>query len=418
MSDQENAFEVELTAMAHGGSALGRYQNRTVFIPYTIPGERVLARTTTDKGRVIFAEGIKLIEASVDRVYPVCPHFGPGRCGRCQWQHIDYQAQLLLKQDVMADQLARVGGLQDDTIEQILRPILASPEEWYYHHRITLRVTGAGDVGYLSASGDAVFLIQECHIIRPELMDLFTQFDFDMTGIDTLQLQLDSEGAHMIILKVTDEEDVPELQTDLTTSINVLLPDNEPINLVGDSALRYTIGERVFRVTAGSEFRSNLSQLPRLIEVVLGQLALTGTENVLDLYAGVGVFSAFVADQARRVTLIERYAPAVTDAEANLAAYDHIDLIEGAIEDVLPELEDRYDVAILDPSADGLSLPVLDQLKALKIPRLVYISADPATFARDAKKLIAHGYHLIEVQPIDFSPQTYEIHAVSLFKLS
>ncbi|MCU0496616.1 MAG: methyltransferase [Anaerolineae bacterium] len=416
MSDQPT-FEVELTAMAHGGSALGRYQNRTVFIPYTIPGERVLARITSEKARVIFAEGVKLIEASADRVYPVCPHFGPGRCGRCHWQHIDYQAQLLLKQDVMSDQLARVGGLDDATIEQIIRPILASPEEWYYHHRITLQVTGAGDLGYPSASGEAVFLIQECHIIRPELVDLFTQFDFDVTGIDRLQLQLDSEGAHMIILHIQDEEQVPELQTDLTTSINVLLPEDEPINLVGDSSLRYTIGDRVFRVTAGCEFRSNLSQLPRLIEVVLGQLALTGTENVLDLYGGVGVFSAFIADQARRVTLIERYPPALTDAEINLAAYEHIDLIEGPIEDVLPELEDRYDAAILDPPAEGLSLAVLDQVKALKIPRLVYISADPATFARDAKKLIAHGYQLLQVQPIDLAPQTYEIHAVSLFKL-
>ncbi|MBC8170334.1 MAG: TRAM domain-containing protein, partial [Anaerolineae bacterium] len=91
MTDKE-LFEVELTAMAHGGSALGRHEKRTVFIPYTIPGERVLARITKDRGRIAFAEGVKLVEASTDRVYPRCPHFGPGRCGRCHWQHIDYEA--------------------------------------------------------------------------------------------------------------------------------------------------------------------------------------------------------------------------------------------------------------------------------------------------------------------------------------
>ena len=111
--DEKDLIEVELFGMAHGGSAIGRGGGKTVFIPYTLPGERVKARVTAEKGRVLFAEGVTLVEASSDRVYPECPHFGPGRCGRCQWQFIDYEAQLLLKQDVLTDQLGRVGGFDD-----------------------------------------------------------------------------------------------------------------------------------------------------------------------------------------------------------------------------------------------------------------------------------------------------------------
>ena len=118
----ENEFELELTGMAHGGSALGRHDKQTIFVPYTIPGETVLAHITQDKGRIAFAEGVTLLEASADRVFPRCPHFGPGKCGRCHWQHIDYMAQLLLKQDVLADQLERIGGFVDADV----RPVIAS----------------------------------------------------------------------------------------------------------------------------------------------------------------------------------------------------------------------------------------------------------------------------------------------------
>src|SRR5689334_22953272 len=117
MSVNDNeGFELELTQMAHGGSALGRHVGRTIFVPYTIPGEKILARITQDKGRFAYAEGVTLLEPSEARIVPQCPHFGPGRCGGCQWQHIDYPAQLEFKQRVVRDQMERLGGLHDVTI--------------------------------------------------------------------------------------------------------------------------------------------------------------------------------------------------------------------------------------------------------------------------------------------------------------
>jgi 23S rRNA (uracil1939-C5)-methyltransferase len=187
------------------------------------------------------------------------------------------------------------------------------------------------------------------------------------------------------------------------------------MNLIGDSHLRYTIGGRTLRVTAGSFFRANVSQLENLVKVVLDMLSLTGKEAVLDLYAGVGLFSAFIAPHASLVTLVESYPPAVTDADENLQDFDNIDVMEGSVEEFFDELDERYDVALLDPPGSGLSVDVIDALGESAIPRLVYVSSDAATLARDAKRLAKHGYSLELAQPIDLAPQTSYIDTVTLF---
>lgn len=410
MNDQ--TIELELTAMAHGGKALGRADKRTVFVPYTIPGERVLARITQDKGRVAFAEGVRLLDASADRVYPRCPHFGPGRCGLCHWQHIDYDAQLLLKQDVLADQLARIGGFEDADV----LPVIPSPQVWGYNYHMTMIAGENGQPGYPGVDEGRIILIEECHIIHPDLLELYDRLDLQFDGLRRLRLQIDSDGDMMLILTMADDN-APELHLDVPVSVNMLLSDNEPVSLIGESHSRYTVNGHSFRVTAGSFFRPNVAQISNLVDVVMSALSLSGNEAVLDLYGGVGLFSAFIAPHAGLVTLIESYPPAVTDAESNLEEFEHVDLIEGAVEDVLPGLEDSYDAAVLDPPAEGLSVEVIDILAELRIPRLVYVSSDPATLARDAQRLNQKGYTLRGVQPIDFAPQTYYIDSVAVFDI-
>jgi 23S rRNA (uracil1939-C5)-methyltransferase len=397
-------FQVELIAMAHGGSALGRHEGRTIFIPYTIPGEIVEAQIIEDRGRIAFAEGVKLIAASSDRVFPRCPHFGPHRCGRCQWQHIAYDAQALIKQDVLADQLARVGGFDDADV----RPIIPAPSPWGYHHRMTLIATPEGAFGFPGADPDTLMPIDECHILHPELLDLFERIDFDTGGIRQMTLARGTDGDTMIILYVETEDDAPELHTDLKTSVNLVLPDNEPVNLIGRSHSIYTINGHDFRVTAGSGFRGNPEALPALVDLVRAQIAPGG--SVLDLYGGVGLFSAALAPDAEVVTLVESYPPAATDADDNLRDFDNVDIIEGLVEDVLDaldEAETTYTAAVLDPPGDGLTRDVIDKLAASEIPLLVLVASDPATLARDAQRLVRQGYDLGAIMPIDLNPQTY-----------
>ncbi len=162
----------------------------------------------------------------------------------------------------------------------------------------------------------------------------------------------------------------------------------------------------------------NLPQAAALVDLVLDRLDLRGGESVLDLYAGVGLFTAFIAERASLVTSIESYPPAVTDADENLADLDNIDLIEGSVEAVLPDLEGPFDAAVLDPPRTGLDVRALDALAGHAPRRIVYVSCEPSTLARDAKRLVRHGYRLVDVQPVDMFPQTYHIECVAHFELA
>lgn len=407
----DTLIELELESMAHGGGALGHHGQQVVFVPYTIPGERVQVRIVRQKGRALFGQGVTLLESSADRIFPACPHFGPAQCGGCQWQHISYEAQLLLKQDVLADQLERIGGFTDVEV----RPVLPSPELWGYNHHMTLLAASDGQLGFAS-DDTAIFPVSTCHILHPDLLTVKAALDVEaIAGLQSLTLRRGSDGNCMAIIQMAND-DAPELHIDLPLSVNMRLSEGETVNLLGDLYSHYRVGERNFRVTAGCFFRPNLSQMDNLIAIIMAALALTGNEAVLDLYAGVGLFTAFIAAQARQVTLIEDDTSAVDDAESNLADFDNVDIVEGRVEDVLPALEDRYDLALLDPDEDGLSVAVVDGLRALAVPRLVYLSSNPATLARDAKRLAAHGYHLRYAQPLDLAPHTYQIDTVAVLE--
>jgi 23S rRNA (uracil1939-C5)-methyltransferase len=408
--------EIKLKAMANGGYALGTHDRRTTFVPYTIPGEVVQARIVERRGRVDFAEGMTLVEASADRVFPQCPHFGKGQCWNCQWQHIDYQAQLLLKQDVFADQLYRVGKFDDNLIERVMNPVVPARDQWGYNYNLTLERDADGRFGYYRMDGRTVEAVEQCPVMHPDLQALYNIIEIDFADMTRMGLWVGSDGETMILITM-NSENAPELTADLPTSVNVVLPDNEPVNLVGDSLVNYEVGGRWFRVTAGGTFRANVPMIDSLIAEVLLLLDLSEDDSVLDLYAGVGVFSAFIASRAGLVTLVESYPPMATDAEENLADFDNVDIIEGNVEDVLQSLVtagERYEAAVIDPPSKGLSRTAITQLLALDIPRLVYVSSDPATFARDAQQLTTKGYALAKVQPFDFAPQTYYIDCAAL----
>lgn len=411
-------LELEITDMAHGGQAIGRHGGRAVFVPYTLPGESITARITGERSAVLFAQGTQLKAASADRVRPPCRHFGPGRCWGCQWQHIDYAAQLLLKQDVLADQLMRVGKLPASLIESAMRPVAPAAQVWAYSHRLRLIRGQDGKWGYRRQTGRAVEAITECRIVHPELLELLAELDLEYSRARRMSLLRGSDGRMMLILEV-DDEAAPQLMTDRPLSVNLILPSNEPINLIGDAHSSFRIGQRDFRVTAGAYIRPNITQIDRLAAAVIQGLRLTGRERVLDLYAGAGIFSAFIAPRAVLVTLVESYPPAVSDADVNLMEYDNLDIIEGQAEPVLADMADqevRYDAALVDPPSSGIGKTVIKRLAQLDVKRLVYVSDEPASLARDSSLLISAGFRLQTIQPLDLAPQTYYIHAVAQFE--
>lgn len=409
-------IELTLTHMVHGGNAMGRCRGQTIFVPYAIPGETITARIVTDKRSFAHAEGVELLDASPDRVTPQCPHFGPGRCGGCHLQHMTYEAQLRYKRDVVLDQLRRIGGIKEP--DRLVPATIPSPEPWGYRARAAFHVTDGGRLGFVSTDPPRVEPVEWCYVLDPRAMTLLESLDLDYGQMEQVQVQVGSDGEGMLILSTADDL-APELQADTPVSICLLLSDNEPVSLIGAAQTIYRVKGRSFRVTAGGFFQVNLAVAEVLVDLVLARLDLQGHESVLDLYAGVGLFSAFIADAAALVTVVESYPPAVTDADENLADFEHVDLFEGGVGLVLAGLiedgEGPYDAAVVDPPRAGLEPDVIDALAELAPPTLVYVSCDPATLARDVKRLRKPGYRLREVQPVDMFPQTYHIECVAHF---
>lgn len=402
-------IEVEIETLAYGGMGLGKFRGHTVFVPMTIPGEVVSARVTEQHENHWVAEGVKLLDASADRVYAACPL---PHCPRCVWQHIRYDVQPLLKQDILADQLERVGHIRNPNVMGTI-PAL---EPWGYLHQVTYQVTAEGKLAIPSKT-PRVITSEDCGEIHPELTALFDVLDLDLENVSKVKLQRGSAGEVTVILTMLTDS-APELELDFAASVNLILPDNTPMNLIGDAHVRYDVNGQSLRVTAGSFYRANADMVPTLVKQVMEMLAPASHERVLDLYGGVGTFSAALAPRVSLVTYVESYPPAVTDADKNLADFDNVDVLEGGVETGLDHLlaeGHTAQAAIVDPTSAGLRGPIIDQLCKIGVERLVYVSDDPSVLAKDASRLSKAGYHLQSSTAIDLSPQTAYVDSVSLF---
>ena len=398
-----------LSGMAHGGSAFGRDERgRAIFVPFAIAGETVRVELVEDKGKFALARLLEIIRPSPDRVEPHCPHYAA--CGHSHYQHIAYPAQLRFKEEILRDQLERVGRLTGVTV----RPVLPNPEPWAYRADVTLFPAAGGGVGFWSSIRGQVTAVQTCPLLRPPLVDLLQDVDLELPGLRKLSLRLGDDGDLLAALEVDDVEP-PELESESPLSIAIVLPDGTAANLIGDNYIVRSIGGRDFRISAGCYFYPSPAAAELVVETTLRYANLTAKHKVLELYSGVGTLTAFLSARAAELTAIEANPDAVADTAVNLADTENVALYEGLVEEILPNLDIHPDVAVVDPPEAGLPAVVIRALAHKRPARLVYISADAAALTRDSQALLAAGYRLIEVQPIDMFPQTYQIQSVALF---
>lgn len=401
-----------LTILAHGGAAMGRDSNgRPTFVPYTIPGEIVRARLTTEKRHYARAELLEIIEPSPDRIEPRCPHFG--ECGGCHFQHMTYEAQLAAKQTVVADQLQRIGGFDDVNV----LPVVPNPSLWGYRSDVSFSPVPDGGLGFWSPEKREVIPIVNCPIIHPRLQELWQDVDLDLPGLRKLTLRVGDDEALLAALEINDVEP-PELLADFPVSVAIVLPDQTAASLVGDNYIVQQVKGRDFRVSPGCFFHPSPAAAESLVDTVLDYANLSGRETVLELYSGVGLLTAFLAEQAAALTCVELNADAVADTAVNLNEFDNITLYEGLAEEIAPLLETAPDIVVVDPPSGGLATAVLETIARLAPARLVYVSDDLPALARDGKSLAQVGYRLTAVQPIDMTPHAFQIDTVSLWQRS
>jgi 23S rRNA (uracil1939-C5)-methyltransferase len=404
----------QLTTMAHGGDALGRHEGKVIFVPYALPDEVVRVEITKDKGHYAFGRLVEVLEPSPDRVEPTCPYFGQEGCGGCQWQHIDYQAQVRLKARIVADQLERIGKIEEPPMQLPL----AAPSAWSYRNHAQFHPAPGANLGFQKATGDEVIAIERCPILHPLLADLYAILDLtDLPGLVRLVMRAGTATGDRLIAFEMEEDRPPALETDEPVSCVLMLSEGGHANLIGDNYITEQVAGHTYRISASSFFQVNTPQAAELVRLVLGYLDLQGDETVLDAYCGVGLFTTHLAEHAGLVIGVESAPAAVDDLLENTTEVDNVEIIEGAVEDVLPDVSVSLDAAVVDPPRGGLDRFALDALVDRGPSRIVYVSCDPATLGRDAKRLMRDGYRLIEVQPVDMFPQTYHIESVALFTI-
>ena len=434
--------------LAFGGEGVGRADGYVVFVPGGLPGDRLRVRLVQVRSR--FGRGVidAIEEPSPQRVEAPCPYFG--RCGGCRLQHMAYPAQLAFKAKQVVDALERLGGLKGIEV----RPIIGARETFGYRNKMEFTVTrGATEamvVGLHEADRyDSVLDIDRCllqsdrmNALLGEARDFFierglTVYEQD-SGEGLLRFLMLREGTHtgeLMANVVTSAPAVSELAplaqrlqardpgtTSVVMNVNpkkasVAVGVEEHL-LGGRDHIREGMGGLTFQVSASSFFQTNTRQAERLFELVLDSAGLTGTETVYDLYSGTGAISLLLARRARWVYGVEVAQAAVDDAGVNAAAngITNCTFVCGEVRFVLPSLIAKgvtAEVVVADPPRAGFHPKALHALITLGARRIVYVSCNPTTLARDLGELVRGGYRLEWVQPVDMFPHTPHIEAVA-----
>jgi 23S rRNA (uracil1939-C5)-methyltransferase len=407
---QPQNFEVTLTSLVYGGDAMGRLPDgRAVFVPFALPGETVRVSVVEDRPRHALARLEEILVPGNERINPRCKHFGI--CGGCHYQHMPYLFQLEAKTAILIDQLRRIGKL----IEIPVSPIVPSPDCWYYRNFIRFHISDEGRLGFTKARSSDVIPIEECILPQVPLDGIWPLLSIvPETGIQHVGLRVGDQQDVQIILE-SDFKSIPEVIVEGFDASVVHVSSSSCVILAGSDHTRLKILDRLFRVSAGSFFQVNTRVAELMVETVMAELPDTERLIVLEIYSGVGLFSAFLANRAERLVSIEVSSQACDDFVHNLNEFDNVELFEAPAEVVIDSLDLKPDVVMVDPPRNGLDRKVLQSLCSMAAKMIIYISCDPATLSRDARYLLDGGYRLSKVIPFDMFPLTYHIESISIW---
>ncbi len=450
---KHSILPLSISTLTFGGSGLGSADGYKVFVEGVAPGDEVEVELT--KRRSSYGEGklLRVLKPSPLRIEPRCPHFDV--CGGCKWQFLPYPEQLKTKEQQVKDALERIGRLSSDCVE----PILGCEEPWYYRNKMELSfgTSPEGEVmlGFFPTGYHyEVFDVKAC-FLQSELMVEIVQKV--RAFAQEQKLTVYNSHTHEGLLKtltVREGKNTGEVMVILTTSTGLfevqdaftaLFADDpritsvywnsvyqvpgqptwtEQTRLHGKPTLTEALilenGKRLeFDILPQAFFQTNTLQAQRLYSTVLDFAELSGQETVFDLYCGTGTIGLFCAHQAKQVLGVEVNESAVDNARSNAQrnGIANASFFLGSVEERLSSLTERPDVVIVDPPRAGLGEKVVATVAAFKAPRLVYVSCNPATFARDVQQFLTLGYVLEKVKPVDMFPHTAHIECVARLSL-
>lgn len=440
-------IELTIDSVNHNGEGIGRYKGIAVFVPFTVPGEKVIVEITELKKNYALARLINHIEVSGQRVNPRCPVFDS--CGGSQFQHIDYRLQLELKRKLVEDTLRRIGKITDVTVAETL----GMAEPWAYRNKAQFQVSMVNDkikLGFFEEGSHALVPTTECLLTDKQISDIAAMIEgllnkyrvpvYDWEhGRGLLRHVVVRKGwatSKVMVVLVTSGEKFAE-QFILAREMKSRVPqiasvvrniNNSPSRVVfgkdnqllaGQMTITDQLDGLTFTISPTSFYQVNSRQTGVLYAKALEFANLTGSETVLDVYCGIGTISLFLARKAGRVFGFEVSSDAVRDAAENARNNKiyNVEFISGRAEERLPKLVQmgvNPEVVVVDPPRQGIEKRALQAIADMAPDRIVYISCDPATMARDLNFLSYRGYRTQKVQPVDMFPQTGHVECVVL----
>ncbi len=455
-----DTIELLIDSMAYGGRGIGRVNGCVIFVRGTVTGDRISCRIVKKKKAYAEALLVELLAPSPHRIEPPCPY--AGYCGGCQWQHVVYEKQLEFKREQVVEPLEHIGGLKNPLVHKVMpsekvfeyrnkMEFSFSDRRWYLPDEMHLReIHGDFALGlHVPGAFQKVIDMEACRLqqdtgnrILRDVKKYAQESGIPVYGLKShegfwrfLTLRYSVAFDEWMVNLITSEyrpETVQALSDFLcekydrirtvVNNINVrkasIAVGETEKTLAGDGFIEDRIGDYHFRISANSFFQTNSVGAAALYEKVAEYAGLQGNETVLDLYSGTGTIPIFLSEKADSVTGIEISESATADAAKN-ARENHANncrFICGDMKDALKEISFKPDVVIIDPPRAGMHKDVMAMLLEMAPKKIVYISCNPTTLARDLGEMVG-AYELHEVQPVDMFPNTYHIEAVARLSL-
>lgn len=437
-------YTLEIEALGGEGEGIGKVEGFTLFVAGAIPGDQIEARVLKIKKNYGYAKIEQMIQPSKDRCLPLCSK--ADRCGGCQLQHLTYKAQLDFKKNKVEEALKRIGGFDNVKVNEVIG--MDNPYNYRNKAQYPVReVQGAIQIGFFASRSHRMIPIETCVIqneVNDRILDAIKEY-MKVNGVLPYNEETHKGLIRHIVIRNT--KDFASVNVTLVINGNMIPNNQELINrlsqvssvegiclninrektnvimgeqtkvLYGDLYLIDTIGDIRYRISPASFFQVNPVQTEKLYKKALEYAGLTGEEIVWDAYCGIGTITLFLAQKAKKVYGVEIIPEAIEDAQYNkqLNGIDNVDFFVGKAEEVI---EAQYregivaDVIVVDPPRKGCDASLLETMKKMNPEKIVYVSCDPATLARDIKILAEAGYEIQRVQPVDMFPMTTHVETV------
>jgi len=418
-------LDVQISSLTMGGDGLGRVDGQVIFVPRTVPGDRVSCRVVQRKKSYLRAEPLDILAASDERIPPQCPLFG--HCGGCNWQMLAYPRQLHWKETLFRQALHRVAP------QVLLRESCGSPHPWHYRTRVQLkcRMTDHGFlVGFYRSNSHFVVDCQQCPVLHPALQAclplLREKLGESPLGrlVSQIDLAVDDYDQTRAVIHCQRKPSQPRmaLLREIAVALDMALflqcgRNPQLLNVCGEPALTICVDDPPLNLCygPGGFAQINLVQNRALVAEVVSLAALSGRERVLDLYCGMGNFSLPLARYAAHVTGVEDFAPSIAYAQSNSKRLQlqNVDFEAASAAGALSRHGgDGVDLLVLDPPRSGAA-ELTDAMVQFRIRQIIYISCDPATLMRDLKPLLVAGYTIESSRVFDLFPQTAHMESVT-----